>query len=389
MSDAGSCDGAAASGDAVDDNIHGQPQQANEEQASPAPTSRISVRKAVEVIQTFDEYKRWLITEIGFGGMLKLPLLQKLNLKFSAWTMSKVCVEPRAIVLSETKILKFFAEDIHKVFGIPCGHWSVKGRDGFIKPEAVTFIKRTLGMDRTGVHSLRAAEEFLLRDISEASSKMEKDCFQIAFVIFVMGHVLVPRTKHDYGTIDYWGALANTENISQFNWCEFVLEFLLEAVRRLKNDMMDNNMNTNLVGCHLFFQIFFLDNVDLGIFNKNHNVLPRISDFDQTNIKNMITMATDIGKGPTSYSKCMIRQGTDLCYARCNIADCTERTSNQPVEGGNMEEDVCKFTNDRNDSAHVSSSAAGNLMDVHTPLPMLGPMDFIEHMWSRYPSLVG
>ncbi|KAM3350314.1 hypothetical protein ACQJBY_022847 [Aegilops geniculata] len=102
----------------------------------------------------------------------------------------------------------------------------------------------------------------------------------------------------------------------------------------------------------------------------------------------MITMVTDIGKGPTSYSKCMIRQGTDLCYARCNIADSTERTSNQPVDGGNMEEDVCKFTNDRNDSAHVSSSAAGNLMDVQTPLRMLGPMDFIEHMRSRYPSLV-
>ena len=110
-------------------------------------------------------------------------------------------------------------------------------------------------MDRTGVHSLRAAEEFVMRDISEASSKIEKDCFQIAFVIFVMGHVLAPRTKHDYGTIDYWGALANTENITQYNWCEFVLEFLLEAVRRLKNDMMANNHSTNLVGCHLFLQV--------------------------------------------------------------------------------------------------------------------------------------
>ena len=113
-----------------------------------------------------------------------------------------------------------------------------------------------------------------------------------------MGHGVAPRTKHDYGTIDYWGALANTENISQFNWCEFVLDFLLEAVRRLKNDMMANNLNTNLVGCHLFLQIFFLDNVDLGIFNNNHNVLPHISDFDQSSMKNMITMATHIGRAP-------------------------------------------------------------------------------------------
>lgn len=57
---------------------------------------------------------------------------------------------------------------------------------------------------------------------------------------------------------------------------------------------------------HSLFQIFFLHNVDLGIFNKKHNVLPRISDFDQNSLKNMITMATDIGKGPTSYVKCMV-----------------------------------------------------------------------------------
>ncbi|XBJ07279.1 hypothetical protein VPH35_012832 [Triticum aestivum] len=282
-----------------------------EEQAPPVPTSRISVRKAIEVIQTFDDYKRWLLTEIGFGGILKLPMLQKLNLKFSAWTMSK-----------------FFAEDIHKVFGIPCGHRNVKGRDGFIKPEAVTFIKRTLGMDRTGVHSLRAAEEFI-----------EKDCFQIAFVIFVMGHVPAPRTKHDYGTIDYWGALANTENITQYNWCEFVPEFLLEAVRRLKNDMTANNHSTNLVGCHLFLQIFFLDNVDLGIFNKKHNVLPRISDFDQNSLKNMITMATDIGKGPTSYVKCMGRDELTIILkeqnARCQREINTARS--------NLQADMIKF----------------------------------------------
>lgn len=54
----------------------------------------------------------------------------------------------------------------------------------------------------------------------------EMDCFQIAFVIFVTGHVLVPTTKYDYATIDYCGALANTETISQFNWCEYVVECL-------------------------------------------------------------------------------------------------------------------------------------------------------------------
>uniref|UniRef100_A0A8I7B9A6 Uncharacterized protein n=1 Tax=Hordeum vulgare subsp. vulgare TaxID=112509 RepID=A0A8I7B9A6_HORVV len=140
-------------------------------------------------------------------------MLHKLNLKFSAWTMSKVSTSRRTIILAKNKVLKFWPEDVHKVFGIPCGHHNIKGRDGHIKPEAIKFIKSTLGMDRKGVHGLCAAENFLMRNITESSSKIEKDCFQIAFVIFIMGHVLAPTTKHDYATIDFWGALANTETI--------------------------------------------------------------------------------------------------------------------------------------------------------------------------------
>ena len=226
------------------------------EREPPPPTSRISVKHAVSVIKTFDEYKRWLVEQIGFGGMLKLPDIQKLNLKCGAWIMSRVSVSRREIKLRDNKVIKFYAEDLYKVFGIPCGHRNVKGRDANINPKAVHFIKANLQMNKTGVHSLRAAEDFLLRDINENSSKLEKDCFQIAFVIFVMGHVLVPTTKHNYTTIDVWGAIANTKSIDQFNWCEYVLQHLLAAVKKVKRDMMANSLSTNLTGCHLFFQIF-------------------------------------------------------------------------------------------------------------------------------------
>ena len=105
----------------------------------------------------------------------------------SLWIMSRVSVSPREIVLTDNKVLKFWVEDECKVFGIPCGRHKIKGRDANINPEAIQFIKGTVEMNKTGVHSLRAAEEFLLRDINENSSQLEKDCFQIAFVIFCHG----------------------------------------------------------------------------------------------------------------------------------------------------------------------------------------------------------
>lgn len=281
----------------------------------------------------FDEYKRWLIKEIGFGGLLDMPMLQKLNLRFSSWIMSKVDVKSREIRINAHKVLKFWAEDLHKVFGLPCGHREVMGRDGTITQASIEFIQASLGMDKSGLHSLRAAEEFLKRDINEDSSKLEKECFQIAFVIFVMGHLLAPTTKHDYCQIDFWGALANTENIAQFNWCEYVLQVLLEAVTKLKKDVMNKNSTINLFGCHIFFQIFLLDNIDLGMFTTKHDVLPRFCGFDQVTLRRMITMAADLGKSPTSYAAAPLRHATDVCYARSNFVGLDETRTATPLGG--------------------------------------------------------
>jgi hypothetical protein len=240
----------------VDDTSDGS----NGQSADNAPqfTSRLSVKHVFDLVDGFDDYKKWLVNEIGFGGLLKLPMLQKLNLKFSAWTMNMVDVDSRAICISETKSIRFWVEDFHKVFGVPCGNRDVKGRDGDISQDSIDFLKASLGMNKAGAHSVRAAEEFLGRHIHEGSSKIEKDCFQIAFVIFSMGHLLAPSTKYDYCQIDFWGALASTENISQFNWCEYALQCVLDGVTRLKKDMMKRNTTINLSGCHIFLPVFFL-----------------------------------------------------------------------------------------------------------------------------------
>lgn len=84
------------------------------------------------VTKDFSEFKCWLVEEIGFGGMLELPMIQRLNLRLSSWCMSKLDVRRRAIVISSTKILKFSAADVAMVFGIPSGNRDVLGPDGNI-----------------------------------------------------------------------------------------------------------------------------------------------------------------------------------------------------------------------------------------------------------------
>ncbi|XP_048540500.1 uncharacterized protein LOC125519771 isoform X2 [Triticum urartu] len=274
----------------------------------------LSVKHVVKVVTRFDEYKRWLVSEIGFDGMLKLPMLGKMDLRMSAWIMRKVKVKLRTIVVDEDRVIPFVPEDFHKVFGVPCGNRAVRGRDREIKTAAVEFIKLTIGMNASPAHNLKAAKDFLSRDITEDSSKIEKDCFQISFVIFVMGYVLSSSTKYEHMTIDFWGALANTELISQFNLCEYAIDNLMAAVIKLQMEYHNKAQVVHLSGCHLFFQIFLLDNIDLGIFNMIHSVFPRIQCFDYKTLRQMITMARCEQRGSITYVPGVLRPADSVCY---------------------------------------------------------------------------
>ncbi|XP_037475596.1 uncharacterized protein LOC119353107 [Triticum dicoccoides] len=349
----------------------------------PGLTSRLSVKHVVEVVQKFDDYKRWLVVEIGFEGMLKLPLLKKIDLRMSAWVMRKVKVKSRTICVDEDRVILFTPEDFHKNFGVPCGNRAVRGRDGEISSAAIEFIKQTIGMDGSPAQNLTIAEDFLNRDISEQSSKIEKDCFQIAFVVFVMGYLLCPSTKHEYKVIDFWGAVSNPELISQFNWCEYVVDYLMAAVRKLQSKYENKAQIVHLFGCHLFFQVFVLDNIDLGIFNMQHSVFPRIQCFHQKRLWQMILMARCEQQGVVTYVPAAVRPADSVCYTRAVAASPSCRgvasipsSSKQPVVG---------LVDTPNHGASMASSnvktgAFNFLGDPMSASRSVGPVDFSKYL---------
>lgn len=62
-------------------------------------------------------------------------------------------------------------------------------------------------------------------------------------------------------------------------------------------------------------QVFLLDKLDLGIFNKSHSVLPRISEFDPESFRRMLAMAADPVKGTTSYAHANVKMSFYLFSA--------------------------------------------------------------------------
>lgn len=140
--------------------------------------SRLKVDHVRVVLNGFTEYKKFMLWEIKFDGFLNLPPIKKVNLKFSTYLVSATDVKDQCIKMSQDRKLKFYAGDMHKVFGLPCGARDINGIDGQTTAASIDFLKKNICMIGNDSHSLKPADFFLSRDITELSSEVERDALR-------------------------------------------------------------------------------------------------------------------------------------------------------------------------------------------------------------------
>ncbi|EMS60986.1 hypothetical protein TRIUR3_20151 [Triticum urartu] len=301
-------------------------------------TPRIAIQKVIEVVAGLSDYKRFLVEEIGFEGVLRIPMIQKINLKFSKFLMTKVDVEEHCIIL------------------------------------------------------LSSLEVFIGKEINELSSRLEKDSFKMAFVVFVMGNLFAPCTRHDHSTIDYWGAIKDAENIALFNWCKYSVNFLLEAVRKLKLEIDANITPNHLYGCHLFLQVFVLDNVELGIMNLKQTTIPRIHLFDGETLKRMILVCSARKLGKTIFIAPEARRWNAMCYTWHNYINekhAKKKSMDHKAEGSaNKYALVIHNADNIRQGDYINTDTAiSNLAQTHGSNVEFSPGDYARWIQMQNPEL--
>ena len=175
----------------------------------------------------FSEFKKEMVRQIGFGGLLEVPCISKVNLKLSAWLLSRLDTDKSCLVFSESHRIYVHKKDIGIMFGIPCGDIDVSSID--ISPEQLDDTRNTCGLCGKDSRSFKSLEYVLQKHIDDRSLRLELDRFKISFVIFVMGHLLAPSANHNHGNREFWAALKDTEMIYRFNWCRYVYSYVMEA----------------------------------------------------------------------------------------------------------------------------------------------------------------
>jgi hypothetical protein len=63
--------------------------------------------------------KKKAVREIGYGGLLHLPLVNKVNLKFTLWLMRKIDLKTRSMPVGRDGRIFLSPDHMEKVLGAP------------------------------------------------------------------------------------------------------------------------------------------------------------------------------------------------------------------------------------------------------------------------------
>ena len=203
----------------------------------------------------FSKCRRDLACQTGFSGMMGIQILYMLNLKLSAYLMARVDADKSKIALDEKRKLKIIDTDFSNFFGLPEGRNQILASMAELSPACIHFVKEAEAINEKGPHSLKAVENILARPISEESTAMDIASFKMAYIVFCVGTVLNPGSKHDHSFIDYWSALRDPTEINIYNWAAYRKDNLIRGATRFQADTKANLTAINITGCHLYLQV--------------------------------------------------------------------------------------------------------------------------------------
>ncbi|CAL5032059.1 unnamed protein product [Urochloa decumbens] len=288
-------------------------------------SSRCSFSQVYDAIQSLSDRKKELVEETGFGGLLNFPPLWQVDRMFVVWLMGRVDALDHCIVIDDDRKIKFSKEDLGTVFGIPS-----RGIPVMVNPRPKKeIVSRVwcdiLGLQDSAQRRMKSVLELIKREHMFQMSERECVAFKVAFVIYMISTVLAPGNRYDHVYLDYAEALLDHSNIGAYDWAGFVFRKLIDAITNMKLGLMSNNKLVNITGCSLFLQVIYLDSIDLGVWNVEHKLFPRVIDFSADRLKYMIRADTE-----QCQSDCMDRKfGTRkllpvgrVCYSWARSTDC-------------------------------------------------------------------
>ncbi|KAE8768657.1 hypothetical protein D1007_59837 [Hordeum vulgare] len=161
---------------------------------------------------------------------------------------------------------------VHQILGIPLG-----GR--LIDKIATSEARRVIAED-TGIHSTGPSISHLMNLLSD---DLTDEKFLRIFMLILLSTFLCP-TSHSCASPDYFNGIVDTDDIANYDWCSFALDWLVEKIRQFqislsKPTVKGKEQSISLGGCLMIPLVTFFDYLDLK-GTKIRNCIPRLPAWD-------------------------------------------------------------------------------------------------------------
>uniref|UniRef100_N1QZK1 Aminotransferase-like plant mobile domain-containing protein n=1 Tax=Aegilops tauschii TaxID=37682 RepID=N1QZK1_AEGTA len=209
-------------------------------------------------MSNFCDGKRKAVTEIGFGGVLHMPMNGNANLRHAVSLLSRVDLNSGTLPVGKDVRVQMSPEHIERLIGTPSRGRRVCGLDPDTPEERTDFVRLAMGSQRFYNDGLKAAELVVRREWDGSVTAERVEEFKVAFVVWIVGRFLAPSTKHDdHGCSDFWGSLYNANEIREYNWSAYFLAHIMGAAARVQSDIKNKRATTAMLisGCPLLLQV--------------------------------------------------------------------------------------------------------------------------------------
>ncbi|KAL6643820.1 hypothetical protein ACP70R_018586 [Stipagrostis hirtigluma subsp. patula] len=233
--------------------------------------TRFSVSYFSSVIEALSDDRRKVIENYGFGSLLRFDRCIVPN-KFAQWVVRQIDYKTGDIVVKPS-IIPFTRESVHYVLGLPLGSKPF--------PKDYSVGKATL-LSQFQLNSVPSVK-FFGNKLLKNEELSDKEVF-MCFILVAMNCFLCPNASLPPAS-KYLGMFEDLENIDQLDWCQLIIDWLLDGVKAFnKGKNKKDNEPPTLCGCLYLIAVYYLDFVDFG-HRQVPSGLPRILYWK----KNMIT----------------------------------------------------------------------------------------------------
>ncbi|KAI4978557.1 hypothetical protein ZWY2020_015310 [Hordeum vulgare] len=189
--------------------------------------------------------------------------------------------------------LELNAREVAKATGLPPGGRKVDIRAGQCLADREVLLAKVHAILGTDMPRSNSIPIYKVKKTVQSASKDaiqgdERTAMKAAVTLLASSTFLVPRGATAKIANELLPVVAEPDNIAEFDFCDYVVEGLREAARKLREDLSMDVANVKLEGCLIVPQIMWLDYHEHGLHGRETLQLPRIGHYSDTKLKDLI-----------------------------------------------------------------------------------------------------